>query len=58
MGLKPPDRNELKRHADLERLCGDLLAQVDTLGFTFDELLETFAELQSRGGSKSGGRSE
>jgi GntR family transcriptional regulator len=58
VGLRPPDRKELERQADLERLCRDMLAQTENLGFTFDELLETLAELQSRGDSKSGRRSE
>jgi GntR family transcriptional regulator len=58
VGLKPPNRKELERQADLERLCRDMLAQTKGLGFTFDELLETLAELQSRGDSKSRRRSE
>ncbi len=58
VGLKPPNRNEIERQADLERVCHGMLAQAETLGFTFDELLETLSQLQSRGDSKSRRRSE
>lgn len=57
VGLKPPDRNELERQAELERLCAELLGQAESLGFTFDELIEALTDLQSRGDSKPGRRS-
>lgn len=57
VGLKPPDRNELERQADLERLCGELLGQAESLGFTFDELIEALSDMRSRGDSKPGRRS-
>ncbi len=58
VGLKPPNRKELERQADLERVCRGMLAEAEALGFTFDELLETLSQLQSHGDSTSGRRSE
>ncbi|MFB3113188.1 MAG: GntR family transcriptional regulator [Gemmatimonadales bacterium] len=57
VGLKPADRREIERHAELERLCLKVLSRAQALGFTADELLESLAELQSRGDSKSTRRS-
>lgn len=57
VGLKPADRHEIERQAELERLCLKVLSQAQALGFTADELLESLAELQSRGDSRSTRRS-
>ncbi len=57
VGLKPADRHEIERQAELERLCLKVLSQAQALGFTADELLESLTELQSRGDSKSTRRS-
>ena len=57
VGLKPADRHEIERHAELERLCLKVLSRAQALGFTADELLESLAELQSRGDSRSTRRS-
>ncbi len=57
VGLKPADRHEIERQAELERLCLKVLSRVQALGFTVDELLESLAELQSRGDSGSTRRS-
>ena len=57
VGLKQADRHEIERHAELERLCLKVLSRAKALGFTADELLESLAELQSRGDSKSTRRS-
>ncbi len=57
VGLKPADRHEIERQAELERLCLKVLSRAQALGFTADELLESLAELQSRGDSKSPRRS-
>jgi len=57
VGLKPADRHEIERQAELERLCLKVLSRAQALGFTADELLESLAELQSRGDSRSTRRS-
>ena len=57
VGLKPADRHEIERQAELERLCLKVLSRAQALGFTGDELLESLTELQSRGNSKSTRRS-
>ena len=57
VGLKPADRHETERQAELERLCLKVLSRAQALGFTGDELLESLTELQSRGNSKSTRRS-
>lgn len=57
VGLKPADRHEIERHAELERLCLKVLSQAQALGFTADELLESLTELQSQEDSKSTRRS-
>ncbi len=57
VGLKPADRHEIERQAELERLCLKVLSQAQALGFTADELLESLTELQSRGDSRSTRRS-
>ena len=57
VGLKPADRHEIERHAELERLCLKVLYRAKALGFTADEVLESLAELQSRRDSKSTRRS-
>ncbi len=57
VGLKPADRQEIERHAELEQLCLKVLSRAQALGFTADEVLESLAELQSRRDSKSTRRS-
>ncbi len=57
VGLKPADRHEIERHAELERLCLKVLSRAQVLGFTVDELLESLTELQSQEDSKSTRRS-
>ena len=57
VGLKPADRHEIERQAELERLCLKVLSRAKALGFTGDEVLESLAELQSRRDSKSTRRS-
>ena len=57
VGLKQADRHEIERQAELERLCLKVLSRAQALGFTVDELLESLAELQSRGDSRSTRRS-
>lgn len=53
VGLKQADRHQIERQAELERLCLKVLSRAQALGFTADELLESLAELQSRGDSIS-----
>lgn len=57
VGLKPADRHEIERQAELERLCLKVLSRAQALGFTADELLESLTELQSQEDSKSTRRS-
>jgi GntR family transcriptional regulator len=47
VGLKPPDRQELERYAELEQICREVLARTEGLGFTLDDLFELLSELQT-----------
>ena len=52
--LTPPDKPELERREQLERLCRELMSRIQALGFSPDELIDTLGELRSEDASIKG----
>jgi GntR family transcriptional regulator len=44
VSLRDPDRSSVERRMQLERLCREVAAQAEGLGFTLDDLMEVLAE--------------
>ena len=55
--LTPPDKPELERREQLERLCSELMSRIQALGFSLDELIDTLGELRTEG-ARAKGRSQ
>jgi GntR family transcriptional regulator len=58
VGLTSPDTSALERHAQLERLCRDVISQSEALGLSLDEVIDALVDLRNsdtdshkRGGS-------
>jgi GntR family transcriptional regulator len=45
VGLAPPDKTELERRAQLERLCRDVVGQCRALGLALDDVIDTLTVL-------------
>ena len=46
VGLTSPDRTALERRAQLERLCQDIVAQAEALGFTESEIIDALRDVR------------
>ncbi len=56
VSLSQPNRSELERRSQLERLCRDLIGHAEALDFTVDELIEMLGDLRtSRRDTGAGG---
>lgn len=47
VSLTQPDRSEVERRSQLERLCRDLISQAEALGLTLDDVMEALADLRA-----------
>ena len=47
IGLAPPASDTVERHAQLERLCGDVAAQCRALGLSMDDVIDALSALQT-----------
>lgn len=56
VGLTSPDQSALERHAQLERLCKDVISQSEALGLSLDDVIDALVDLRnSSNDSKMGG---
>ncbi len=47
VSLTQPDRSEVERRSQLERLCRDLVSQAESLGLSLDDVLDALADLRA-----------
>lgn len=47
VSLTQPDRSEVERRSQLERLCRDVVSQAEALGFTLGDVMEALGDLRS-----------
>ena len=47
VGLTSPDQSTLERHAQLERLCRDVLSQSEALGLSLDDVIDALVDLRN-----------
>ncbi|MEE8251550.1 MAG: hypothetical protein V3R24_07405, partial [Gemmatimonadales bacterium] len=52
--LTPPDKPELERREQLERLCRELMSRIQALDFSLDELIDALGELRTEGARAKG----
>lgn len=55
VGLRPPQKDEANRRAQLERVCHQAISQTQALGFSIDDLMEVLAEFRSPGRTRDPG---
>lgn len=47
VGLTSPDTSALERHAQLERLCRDVVSQSEALGLSLDEVIDVLVGMRN-----------
>jgi GntR family transcriptional regulator len=47
VGLTSPDQTTLERHAQLERLCRDVISQSEALGLSLDDVIDALGDLRN-----------